>query len=163
MVVAVEEALDIVDIARDRVRPRGKRGSARGGADNAQTRCAAMLWPSKCLGRKQVISRPKLDDETAVIDFILSCRFEHTLERTTTMAAAALDEYDLAIYPGFYRRPMARWNEDGSCAPMARARGPKGEAFQPLIRQSDIDDDIAHIEHEVRVWLCRDRANHVTN
>ena len=166
MVVAVEEALDIVDIARDRVRPRGKRGSARGGTDNAQTRCAAMLWPSKCLGRKQVISRPKLDDETAVIDFILSCRFEHaarTLERTTTMAAAALDEYDLAIYPGFYRRPMARWNEDGSCAPMARARGPKGEAFQPLIRQSDIDDDIAHIEHEVRVWLCRDRANHVTN
>ena len=66
------------------------------------------------------------------------------------MAAAALDEYDLAIYPGFYRRPMARWNEDGSCAPMARARGPKGEAFQPLLKQSDIDDDIGHIEHEVR-------------
>ena len=66
------------------------------------------------------------------------------------MAAAALDEYDLAIYPGFYRRPMARWNEDGSCAPMARARGPKGEAFHPLLKQSDIDDDIGHIEHEVR-------------
>ena len=61
-----------------------------------------------------------------------------------------MDEYDLAIYPGFYRRPMARWNEDGSCAPMARARGPKGEAFQPLLKQSDIDDDIGHIEHEVR-------------
>ena len=73
-----------------------------------------------------------------------------TPQRTRTMAAAALDEYDLAIYPGFYRRPMARWNEDGSCAPMARARGPKGEAFQPLLKQSDIDDDIGHIEHEVR-------------
>uniref|UniRef100_A0A7S0DGA5 Uncharacterized protein n=1 Tax=Micromonas pusilla TaxID=38833 RepID=A0A7S0DGA5_MICPS len=67
------------------------------------------------------------------------------------MAAAALDEYDLAIYPGFYRRPMARWNEDGSCAPMARARGPKGEAFQPLLKQSDIDDDIGHIEHEIGI------------
>ena len=65
------------------------------------------------------------------------------------MAAAALDEYDLAIYPGFYRRPMARWNEDGSCAPMARARGPKGEAFQPLLKQSDIDDDIADANGEV--------------
>ena len=63
---------------------------------------------------------------------------------------SALDEYDLAIYPGFYRRPMARWNEDGSCAPMARARGPKGEAFQPLLKQSEIDEDIGHIEHEVR-------------
>ena len=58
---------------------------------------------------------------------------------------SALDEYDLAIYPGFYRRPMARWNEDGSCAPMARARGPKGEAFQPLLKQSEIDEDIGHI------------------
>ena len=32
----------------------------------------------------------------------------------------------------------------------SRAR-PKGEAFQPLLKQSDIDDDIGHIEHEVRV------------
>ena len=77
-------------------------------------------------------------------------RVWRTPQRTRTMAAAALDEYDLAIYPGFYRRPMARWNEDGSCAPMARARGPKGEAFQPLLKQADIDDDIGHIEHEVR-------------
>lgn len=64
--------------------------------------------------------------------------------------AATLDEYDLLIYPGFMRRPMARWNEDGSCAPMARARGPKGEAFQLMLKQSEIDEDISHIEHEVR-------------
>lgn len=64
--------------------------------------------------------------------------------------AATLDEYDLLIYPGFMRRPMARWNEDGSCAPMARARGPKGEAFQLTLKQSEIDEDISHIEHEVR-------------
>jgi hypothetical protein len=63
--------------------------------------------------------------------------------------AATLDEYDLLIYPGFMRRPMARWNEDGSCAPMARARGPKGEAFQLSLKQSEIDDDIQGIEHEV--------------
>lgn len=60
-----------------------------------------------------------------------------------------MDEYDLLIYPGFMRRPMARWNEDGSCAPMARARGPKGEAFQLMLKPSEIDEDISHIEHEV--------------
>ena len=70
--------------------------------------------------------------------------------------AATLDEYDLLIYPGFMRRPMARWNEDGSCAPMARARGPKGEAFQLMLKPSEIDEDISHIEHEVSGAL-RDR------
>jgi hypothetical protein len=62
----------------------------------------------------------------------------------------SLDEYDRLVYPGFMRRPMARWNEDGSVAPMARARGPKGEAFQLTLRQSEIEEDIGTIEHEVR-------------
>tara|TARA_B100000482_G_C12569415_1_gene283375 strand:- start:473 stop:676 length:204 start_codon:yes stop_codon:yes gene_type:complete len=63
---------------------------------------------------------------------------------------SGLDEYDYLIYPGYMRRPMARWNEDGSVAPMARARGPKGEAFQCTLKQSEIAEDIAHIEYEVR-------------
>jgi hypothetical protein len=63
---------------------------------------------------------------------------------------ATLDDYDLLIYPGFMRRPLARRNEDGSCAPVARARGPKGEAFQLMLKQAEIDEDISHIEHEVR-------------
>ena len=52
----------------------------------------------------------------------------HVLARSyfTTADMSGLDEYDYLIYPGFMRRPMARWNEDGSVAPMARARGPKG-------------------------------------
>ena len=69
---------------------------------------------------------------------------------TTTADMSGLDEYDYLIYPGYMRRPMARWNEDGSVAPMARARGPKGEAFQCTLKQSEIDEDIAHIEYEVR-------------
>ncbi|ACO62175.1 predicted protein [Micromonas commoda] len=64
---------------------------------------------------------------------------------------SGLDEYDYLIYPGFMRRPMARWNEDGSVAPMARARGPKGEAFQLTLKQSEIDEDIAHIEYEIGI------------
>ena len=39
----------------------------------------------------------------------------------TTADMSGLDEYDYLIYPGFMRRPMARWNEDGSVAPMMRA------------------------------------------
>ena len=69
---------------------------------------------------------------------------------TTTADMSGLDEYDYLIYPGYMRRPMARWNEDGSVAPMARARGPKGEAFQCTLKQSEIAEDIAHIEYEVR-------------
>ena len=70
-----------------------------------------------------------------------------TLEKARRATAAratmsALDEYDLAIYPGFYRRPMARWNEDGSCAPMARAQTRGGT--QPLLKQSEIDGAQAH-------------------
>mmetsp|Transcript_8467 Transcript_8467/g.13358 ORF Transcript_8467/g.13358 Transcript_8467/m.13358 type:complete len:96 (+) Transcript_8467:182-469(+) len=64
---------------------------------------------------------------------------------------ATLDDYDLLIYPGFMRRPLARWNEDGSCAPVARARGPKGEAFQLMLKQAEIDEDISHIEHEIGI------------
>ena len=52
---------------------------------------------------------------------------------------SALDEYDLAIYPGFYRRPSVV--ERGRIVrPMARAREP-GEAFQPLLKQGEIDED----------------------
>jgi len=62
-----------------------------------------------------------------------------------------LDEYDVQVFPGFMRRPMARWNEDGSCAPVARARGPKGEAFILTLKQSEIDEDIGHIEGEIGI------------
>ena len=76
----------------------------------------------------------------------------------TTADMSGLDEYDYLIYPGFMRRPMARWNEDGSVAPMARARGPKGEAFQLTLKQSEIDEDIAHIEYEVSALTSRPRS-----
>ena len=65
--------------------------------------------------------------------------------------SGGVDEYDVLVYPGFLRRTMARWNDDGSCAPMARARGPKGESFVLQLKQTEIDDDISSIESEVRV------------
>ena len=36
-----------------------------------------------------------------------------------------IDEYDVLVYPGFLRRNVAKWNEDGSFAPLVRARGYK--------------------------------------
>ena len=154
-------AADGVDIARDLGDARKGRGNAREEIDDAQTRCAVMVLRARALGTEGFSetasgSRASRRASQARARFLVArcdafgAAFDGTPKRTGTMAAAALDEYDLAIYPGFYRRPMARWNEDGSCAPMARARGPKGEAFQPLLKQSDIDDDIGHIEHEVR-------------
>ena len=65
---------------------------------------------------------------------------------------ATLEEYDTMVYPGFLRRGISRWNEDGSCAPMARVRGPKGDAFVLALKPAEIEDDINHIDSQVG-WL----------
>ena len=57
------------------------------------------------------------------------------------------DEADLLVYPGFLRRPMFRWHEDGTLAPPPRVR-PKAEAFQLVLPRSCIDADVAGIQLE---------------
>ena len=66
------------------------------------------------------------------------------------MSAMSQSEYDALIYPGFLRRNVARWNDDGSAAPLSRARGPKGETFVLQLRSGEIDQDVSAIEAEVR-------------
>ncbi len=66
------------------------------------------------------------------------------------MSAMSAAEYDALIYPGFVRRNVARWNEDGSAAPLSRARGPPGETFVLHLRSGEIDQDVSAIEAEVR-------------
>jgi hypothetical protein len=66
------------------------------------------------------------------------------------MSAMSAAEYDTLIYPGFLRRNVARWNDDGSAAPLSRARGPKGETFVLHLRSGEIDQDVSAIEGEVR-------------
>jgi len=66
------------------------------------------------------------------------------------MSAISAQEYDALIYPGFLRRNVARWNDDGSAAPLSRARGPKGETFVLQLRSGEIDQDVSAIEGEVR-------------
>ena len=37
---------------------------------------------------------------------------------------------------------MARWNDDGSCAPTARVRSGKGEPFSLTLTKQEIDEDV---------------------
>jgi|MGYP000094047042 hypothetical protein len=60
-----------------------------------------------------------------------------------------IDEYDMLVYPGFLRRNVAKWNEDGSFAPLARARGPKGDTFVLQLKSVEVDQDITEIELEL--------------
>ena len=59
-------------------------------------------------------------------------------------------EYDALIYPGFLRRNVARWNDDGSAAPLSRSKGPRNETFVLQLRSGEIDQDVSAIEGEVR-------------
>jgi hypothetical protein len=45
---------------------------------------------------------------------------------------------------------MARWNDDGSCAPTARVRSGKGEPFSLTLTKQEIDDDVAVFDQEAR-------------
>jgi len=69
------------------------------------------------------------------------------------MSAISAQEYDALIYPGFLRRNVARWNDDGSAAPLSRARGPKGETFVLQLRSGEIDQDVSAIEGELGLAL----------
>ena len=44
---------------------------------------------------------------------------------------------------------MARWNDDGSCAPTARVRSGKGEPFCLTLTKQEIEDDVAMFDAEV--------------
>jgi len=57
-----------------------------------------------------------------------------------------IDEYDVLVYPGFLRRNVAKWNEDGSFAPLVRARGYKGDTFILQLKTNEVDCDITEIE-----------------
>jgi hypothetical protein len=46
---------------------------------------------------------------------------------------------------------MARWNDDGSCAPTARVRSGKGEPFCLTLTKQEIEDDVAMFADEVRL------------
>ncbi len=46
---------------------------------------------------------------------------------------------------------MARWNDDGSCAPTARVRSGKGEPFCLTLTKQEIEDDVAVFDSEARV------------
>jgi hypothetical protein len=48
---------------------------------------------------------------------------------------------------------MARWNDDGSCAPTARVRSGKGEPFSLTLTKQEIEDDVAVFDSEVRTPL----------
>ena len=58
-----------------------------------------------------------------------------------------VDEADLLVYPGFLRRPMFRWHDDGTPMPPPRIR-PKSELFQIVLPRQAIDQDIASIQLE---------------
>lgn len=45
---------------------------------------------------------------------------------------------------------MARWNDDGSCAPTARVRSGKGEPFCLTLTKQEIEDDVAVFDSEAR-------------
>ena len=47
------------------------------------------------------------------------------------------------------RAQMARWNDDGSCAPTARVRSGKGEPFCLTLTKQEIEDDVAMFDAEV--------------
>jgi hypothetical protein len=66
------------------------------------------------------------------------------------MSAMSAAEYDALIYPGFLRRNVARWNDDGSAAPLSRSKGPRNETFVLQLRSGEIDQDVSAIEGEVR-------------
>jgi len=72
------------------------------------------------------------------------------LFHAVAMSSMSLAEYDALIYPGFLRRNVARWNDDGSPAPPSRVRGPKNETFVLPLRSGEIDQDVSAIEQEVR-------------
>jgi len=65
----------------------------------------------------------------------------------------SVDEYDVLVYPGFLRRSMARWNDDGSCAATARVRSGKGEPFNLTLTKQEVDEDTSTLEkalHQAR-------------
>ena len=45
---------------------------------------------------------------------------------------------------------MARWNDDGSCAPTARVRSGKGEPFCLTLTKQEIEDDVNMFDQEAR-------------
>jgi len=57
-----------------------------------------------------------------------------------------------------YPAQMARWNDDGSCAPTARVRSGKGEPFCLTLTKQEIDDDLAMFDNEAR-WSARFSAS----
>ena len=65
--------------------------------------------------------------------------------------AHAIDEYDVLVYPGFLRRNVAKWNEDGSFAPLVRARSYKGDTFVLQLKTNEVDLDITEIEVELGI------------
>lgn len=66
-----------------------------------------------------------------------------------------MSDQDANVYPGFLRRPMARWNEDGSCAPSSRMRGQqKNEGFVLTLTRDEINEDLSYIEQRAKeVWI----------
>ena len=75
------------------------------------------------------------------------------------MSAMSAAEYDALIYPGFLRRNVARWNDDGSAAPLSRSKGPRNETFVLQLRSGEIDQDVSAIEGEVRHDARDDRRD----
>ncbi|ABO94543.1 predicted protein [Ostreococcus lucimarinus CCE9901] len=69
------------------------------------------------------------------------------------MSAMSAAEYDALIYPGFLRRNVARWNDDGSAAPLSRSKGPRNETFVLQLRSGEIDQDVSAIEGELGLAL----------
>mmetsp|Transcript_17344 Transcript_17344/g.56776 ORF Transcript_17344/g.56776 Transcript_17344/m.56776 type:complete len:89 (-) Transcript_17344:3370-3636(-) len=65
------------------------------------------------------------------------------------MAQQGVDEYDFLVHPGFLRRSLARWNEDGSAAPTGRVRGAKGDQFTLTLTKEEVQEDFALIEGEL--------------
>ena len=49
------------------------------------------------------------------------------------------------MYPGFLRRPLAKWNEDGTPAPTARVRNTRGEPFVLQLTKAEVESDLAAI------------------
>jgi hypothetical protein len=65
------------------------------------------------------------------------------------MSNLTQDDYDKLVYPGFLRRNVAKWNEDGSFAPVARAKTSRGDQFVLQLKSGEVDQDIAEIEQEL--------------
>jgi len=53
---------------------------------------------------------------------------------------------------------MARWNEDGSCAPTARVRSAKGEPFTLLLTKQEVEDDLNALDAALRRGSALPRA-----